>query len=139
MNSKSAFEYCKYKYIEAVSFDLVPRWRNLHHFKSVMNITFNDGSKNKDISKVMSILSQRYEQFLIVDKVFLFASQAIFSHNRNSEGYYLLRCLRKYLNARMYSDFNLHTESTLRALTYELEQNFYPLLSVSTLKQIHFF
>lgn len=34
------------------SFSLVPRWSNLNHFESVMNITFNDGSKNRDISKV---------------------------------------------------------------------------------------
>ncbi|EKM76684.1 hypothetical protein AGABI1DRAFT_93876 [Agaricus bisporus var. burnettii JB137-S8] len=63
-------------------FDAVPRWRELHHFGSVMNITFNDGSKNKDISKV-----------------FLYAAQPVFTRDRNSSGYHLMCCLRKYLNA----------------------------------------
>ncbi|KAG6822248.1 hypothetical protein H0H92_014638, partial [Tricholoma furcatifolium] len=33
-------------------FDTMPRWRGLNHFESVMNITFNDGTKNCDISKI---------------------------------------------------------------------------------------
>ncbi|EKM75860.1 hypothetical protein AGABI1DRAFT_45711 [Agaricus bisporus var. burnettii JB137-S8] len=89
-------------------FDAVPRWRDLHHFGSVMNITFNDGSKNKDISKV-----------------FLYAAQPVFTRDRNSAGYRLMCCLRKYLNVRLYADFNLHTESTLSATQDELEHGFH--------------
>jgi hypothetical protein len=31
----------------------MPRWSGLNHFDAVMNITFNDGSKNEDIAKMM--------------------------------------------------------------------------------------
>jgi hypothetical protein len=34
------------------SVDAVPRWRELTHFASFMNIDFNDGSKWADLSKV---------------------------------------------------------------------------------------
>ena len=29
-----------------------PRWRNLAHFNTVMNITFSDGNKLRDLTKV---------------------------------------------------------------------------------------
>jgi hypothetical protein len=32
--------------------DAIPRWRNLNHFETVTTLTFNDGSKHDDISKV---------------------------------------------------------------------------------------
>ncbi|EKM77927.1 hypothetical protein AGABI1DRAFT_42300 [Agaricus bisporus var. burnettii JB137-S8] len=94
-------------------FSSVPRWSNLNHFESVMNITFNDGSKNRDISKI-----------------FLYAVQSELTRDCNSEGYYLLRCLRYYLNIRMYTDFNLHTEGTLSIAEAELNQKFHPALLV---------
>ncbi|KAK6984340.1 hypothetical protein R3P38DRAFT_3332873 [Favolaschia claudopus] len=34
-------------------FNSFPRWRNLNHFQSVTNISFNDGSKHEDIAKMM--------------------------------------------------------------------------------------
>jgi hypothetical protein len=33
-------------------FDAVPRWRGLKHFSEVMKISFTDGGKYEDISKV---------------------------------------------------------------------------------------
>ena len=33
-------------------FDVFPRWRNLNHFSRVTNISFSDGNKLQDISKV---------------------------------------------------------------------------------------
>jgi hypothetical protein len=30
----------------------LPRWRGLNHFGTVMNVSFTDGSKHEDISKV---------------------------------------------------------------------------------------
>lgn len=39
-------------------------------------------------------------------------------------------CLRKYLNVRMYAEFNLHTESTLSETQDELENKFYSCLLV---------
>lgn len=37
---------------------------------------------------------------------------------------YLLRCLRHYLNVRIYADFNLHTEATLSIAEAELNAKF---------------
>lgn len=101
-----------------------------------MNITFNDGSKNKDISKVMKYTDISHQYLIpIIFKIFLYVSQAIFTTNRNSEGYYLLRCLRHYLNVRMYADFDLHTESTLVSTQDELEKKFYFSFKVSKFLQ----
>ena len=32
-----------------------PTWRDMYHFDSVMNVTFNDGKKHEDLSKVHNI------------------------------------------------------------------------------------
>ncbi|EKM75949.1 hypothetical protein AGABI1DRAFT_45660 [Agaricus bisporus var. burnettii JB137-S8] len=77
-------------------FDRVPRWPGLNHFKSVMNISFNDGSKNRDISSL-----------------FIFAATCVLGHDRKTAGYQLLKCLRPYLNVRMYAEFELHTHTTV--------------------------
>ncbi|KAF9459908.1 hypothetical protein BDZ94DRAFT_1267182 [Collybia nuda] len=89
----------------------MPRWHDLNHFESVMNITFNDGSKNRDISKI-----------------FLFAAHDILTEDGDSSGYLLLLCLRSYLNIRMYADFNRHTEKTLLAGRKELEDKLTPIM-----------
>jgi len=90
-------------------FDAMPRWSNLNHFRSVMNITFNDGNKNRDISKI-----------------FLFAAQSLVLADAAPDTYLLLRCLRSYLNIRMYAEFNLHTETTIAAGIEEFETKFTP-------------
>ncbi|KAF9500138.1 hypothetical protein BDN71DRAFT_1577754 [Pleurotus eryngii] len=74
-------------------FDLIPQWRNLHHFESVSNIAFNDASKNQDISKLV-----------------LFASYNILTKNVDVTGYLLLRCLRAYINMCMYAGMQEYTE-----------------------------
>ncbi|KAJ7152307.1 hypothetical protein C8R43DRAFT_886375 [Mycena crocata] len=38
-------------------FAAFPRWRNLNHFKAVMGVTFNDGTKHTDIAKVIILVS----------------------------------------------------------------------------------
>lgn len=63
-------------------------------------------------------------------KIFLYAAQPAFTRNRNTTGYLLMCCLRKYLNVRMYAEFNLHTESTLSETQDELENKFYSCLLV---------
>jgi hypothetical protein len=30
----------------------MPRWPGLNHFDAIMNVSFTDGTKNEDISKV---------------------------------------------------------------------------------------
>ncbi|KAF7776772.1 hypothetical protein Agabi119p4_5165 [Agaricus bisporus var. burnettii] len=77
-------------------FDWVPRWPGLNHFKSIMNISFNDGSKNRDISSL-----------------FIFAATCVLGHDRKTAGYQLLKCLRPYLNVQMFAEFELHTHTTV--------------------------
>ncbi|EKM75982.1 hypothetical protein AGABI1DRAFT_94447 [Agaricus bisporus var. burnettii JB137-S8] len=86
-------------------FDRIPRWPGLNHFKSVMNISFNDGSKNRDISSL-----------------FIFAATCVLGHDQKSAGYQLLMCLRPYLNVRMYAEFELHTHITILNGRKELQK-----------------
>lgn len=44
----------------AFRFNDVPRWSGLNHFHEVMNMTFTDGMKFKDISKVHINISTVY-------------------------------------------------------------------------------
>jgi hypothetical protein len=46
MWSHCGTDYCCF------SFDALPWWPNLTHFKAVMSVDFNDGSFHEDISKV---------------------------------------------------------------------------------------
>ena len=39
-------------YICDSRFELFPSWRDLYHFHGALNITFNDGKKHEDLSKV---------------------------------------------------------------------------------------
>ncbi len=41
----------------ACRFASFPRWRNLNHFNAVMSISFNDGTKHEDISKMIVLAS----------------------------------------------------------------------------------
>ncbi|KAL4266406.1 hypothetical protein AB1N83_001284 [Pleurotus pulmonarius] len=76
----------------------IPPWRGLNHFNTVSTISFNDGSKNHDISKII-----------------LFACHNILTKEVDEAGYVLLRCLRAYMNMRMYAGLRLHTEETISA------------------------
>lgn len=63
-------------------FENMPRWRGLNHFESVMNISFNDGSKNRDIAKAWNKISN-YLQILILVSLFrVFYSPPMISYPR---------------------------------------------------------
>ncbi|KAK7021668.1 hypothetical protein R3P38DRAFT_3397032 [Favolaschia claudopus] len=83
-------------------FDSFPRWRNLNHFQSVTNITFNDGSKHEDIAKMM-----------------IFAAHDVLTENA---GFVLLKCLRAYLELDLYAGLNLHTMETIAAGRQHLQK-----------------
>ncbi|KII83174.1 hypothetical protein PLICRDRAFT_58549 [Plicaturopsis crispa FD-325 SS-3] len=74
----------------------MPSWRGLNHFQQIMEISFTDGSKYEDISKI-----------------------AVFAlHNEladNPAGYQLLQGLRCYLEIDMYAALEVHTEETIAA------------------------
>jgi hypothetical protein len=60
-----------------------------------MNITFNDGSKNEDIAKMM-----------------LFAAHNVLT---DASGVLLLQCARSFLELNMYVSLEIHTTETLAA------------------------
>ncbi|KAG2029832.1 hypothetical protein BDR03DRAFT_879823, partial [Suillus americanus] len=84
-------------------FDAFPRWRDLNHFKSIMQISFSDGNKLRDIAKQM-----------------LYAAQNVLRHSEDPVGYALLQCIGSYLQLTMYIALNVHTEATLAAGEAEL-------------------
>ncbi|KAJ7668837.1 hypothetical protein B0H17DRAFT_1142390 [Mycena rosella] len=73
----------------------MPRWRGLNHFDAVMNITFNDDSKNEDIAKMM-----------------LFAAHNVLV---DVPGVQLLQCVRSFLELNMYVSLEVHTSKTIAA------------------------
>ncbi|KIJ61765.1 hypothetical protein HYDPIDRAFT_176905 [Hydnomerulius pinastri MD-312] len=68
------------------NFAVMPRWRSLNHFDEVVDISFSDGSKHEDISKLI-----------------VFACHGILTEDNNKIGYLLLRCIRAYLEFDMYT------------------------------------
>ncbi|KAL0057494.1 hypothetical protein AAF712_015864 [Marasmius tenuissimus] len=77
-------------------FNNFPRWRNLHHPDAVTTVTFNNGSKHRDIARV-----------------FLFAAQGLFSEEEDPAAYQLLKCVRAYVNIMMYSGLHVQTSTTI--------------------------
>ncbi|KAG2063088.1 hypothetical protein BDR04DRAFT_1131147 [Suillus decipiens] len=83
-----------------VHFDSMPRWRNINHFNHVMDISFSDGSKYEDISKVRS-------------------THALL--------YLLLRCIREYVNINMYATLEVRTSETIAAGCQAIKEFTQPL------------
>ncbi|KAE9407194.1 hypothetical protein BT96DRAFT_963207 [Gymnopus androsaceus JB14] len=78
-------------------FKSFPRWSTLHHFNDgVMKLSFNDGSKHHDISKL-----------------FLFAAHEAINPQDDTAGYTLLKVTRKYLNMNMYSNLDIQITDTM--------------------------
>ncbi|KAG0708024.1 hypothetical protein DFH29DRAFT_979603 [Suillus ampliporus] len=80
-----------------------PQWRNLNHFKSVINISFTDGNKCQDLSKQS-----------------LYAGLNILTPRASPEGYQLLRVISSYLQLDSWISLDVHTKSTLAAIEAEL-------------------
>ncbi|KAJ7749592.1 hypothetical protein DFH07DRAFT_869219 [Mycena maculata] len=77
-----------------------PRWRGLNHFETVMNTSFNDGSKHEDIAKMMLFVAHN----VLVDEA----------------GLLLLQALRSYLEVRTLIALEVHTSETIAAGRREL-------------------
>ncbi|KAJ3557258.1 hypothetical protein NM688_g1562 [Phlebia brevispora] len=77
---------------------LLPRWRNLDHFKRIMNVDFSDGQTYQDLSKSI-----------------IFASHNVLTPETHPAGYLLLRLIRCYLEIDMYLGLEVHTTHTLAA------------------------
>ncbi|KAG1729317.1 uncharacterized protein EDB91DRAFT_1239239 [Suillus paluster] len=80
-----------------------PQWRNLNHFKSVINVSFTDGNKFQDLSKQT-----------------LYAGLNILTPRASPEGYQLLRVISSYLQLDSWIGLDMHTESTLAEIEAKL-------------------
>ncbi|KAJ7686006.1 hypothetical protein B0H17DRAFT_1169830 [Mycena rosella] len=77
-----------------------PRWRGLNHFDTVMNTSFNDGSKHEDIAKTMLFVAHN----VLIDDA----------------GLLLLQALRSYLEIRTSLNFQVHNSVTIAAGNLEI-------------------
>ncbi|KAI9441949.1 hypothetical protein BJY52DRAFT_1195036 [Lactarius psammicola] len=82
--------------VDAQFYD-VPRWSGLNHFQEVMNISFTDGTKYEDISKIL-----------------IFTTHNLIPRTqRNKAGWLLLRVLRSFTIIDLYLSFEEHTQLTI--------------------------
>ncbi|KAG2160202.1 uncharacterized protein EDB93DRAFT_1261699 [Suillus bovinus] len=96
-----------------VHFDSMPCWRNINHFKHVMDISFSDSSKYEDISKLI-----------------VFAAHDIIDRGTHTLPYLLLQCIHEYVNINMYAALEVHTSETI-AVGHLAITEFTQLLEVS--------
>ncbi|KAK1220495.1 hypothetical protein PQX77_016730 [Marasmius sp. AFHP31] len=73
-----------------------PRWRDLYHPDAVTTLSFNDGSKHRDVARM-----------------FPFAAECLIPEEKDPAGYQLLKCVRAYVNVMMYSGLHIQTETTM--------------------------
>ncbi|KAI6100965.1 hypothetical protein EV401DRAFT_2061435 [Pisolithus croceorrhizus] len=80
------------------NFSMMPRWHTLNHFDEALSISYTDGQKFEDLSKIV-----------------VFACHDVLPQNTEKEGYLLLRCLRAYIEFDLYTALELHTTHTIAA------------------------
>ncbi|KAG1787605.1 uncharacterized protein HD556DRAFT_1448615 [Suillus plorans] len=83
--------------VAAHNFKSFPRWRNLNHFDQVVSISFADGMKYEDISKLI-----------------VFAAHNVFKCDPDPQVYLLLHCIRSYMEFNTYASLEVHTKGTIR-------------------------
>ncbi|KAI5992667.1 hypothetical protein EDD15DRAFT_2388187 [Pisolithus albus] len=79
------------------NFSIMPRWHGLNHFDDALSISYTDGQKFEDLSKLV-----------------VFACHDVLSPVEK-EGYLLLRCLHAYIEFDLYTALELHMAHTLVA------------------------
>ncbi|KAG1808410.1 uncharacterized protein BJ212DRAFT_1303023 [Suillus subaureus] len=79
-----------------VHFDSMPHWHNINHFNHVMDISFSDGLKYEDISKLI-----------------IFSAHDVIDRATHALPYLLLRCICEYVNIDMYATLEVHTSETI--------------------------
>ncbi|EPS96046.1 hypothetical protein FOMPIDRAFT_1131204 [Fomitopsis schrenkii] len=80
-----------------------PRWRGLTHFKQVVGINFNDGSKFEDLSKITPYITHH-----------------VIATEKGSQGYLLLCLLHKFLELDMLYSFRIQTDDTIALIRAKL-------------------
>ncbi|KAJ3563803.1 hypothetical protein NP233_g8701 [Leucocoprinus birnbaumii] len=83
----------------------LPRWRDLHHFHEVTEVSFSDASKFEDVVKIS-----------------LFIAHDLILESGQPGAFLFLQLLRKYLNLDLYMGFNVHTLETIEAGKAELAE-----------------
>jgi hypothetical protein len=91
----------------------------LNHFKSVINISFTDGNKFQDLSKVRFFTHFAHVSLITVKQT-LYAGLNILTPRASPEGYQLLRVISSYLQLDSWIGLDVHTESTLAEIEAEL-------------------
>ncbi|KAK0435646.1 hypothetical protein EV421DRAFT_1892516 [Armillaria borealis] len=76
---------------------------------------FADGTKYEDLSKVSQMFSSQVIHII-------FVTHNILTEINDVHGYHLLKCVRSYIELRMYAGFNLHTERSIQAIRDELNK-----------------
>ncbi|KAF8257057.1 hypothetical protein EI94DRAFT_1842699 [Lactarius quietus] len=85
-------------------FGHMPRWRGLNRFPKVMKVSFTDGVKYEDISKIV-----------------VFAAHNVI-HQKDSEGWQLMCCLRSFSILDLLLSFEVHTNESISAGEEELSR-----------------
>ena len=111
------------------SFSLFPSWRDLYHFENPIKMSFNDGKKFEDLSKVYHFLIVMAKAESVLQQL-LFVAHNSFERSKKSPPYLLLRILRSYIELDTYLAFDVQTEETIAAGHEEMSQ-FQKLISVS--------
>ncbi|KAG2109978.1 uncharacterized protein F5147DRAFT_745420 [Suillus discolor] len=78
------------------AYQAFPHWRDLWHLNQVMNVLFVDSAMHEDISKMI-----------------IYATHNILTEDESPLGYLLLQCVRLYLEADIYTAFEVHTTATI--------------------------
>lgn len=117
-------------------FNSFPIWRDLYHFDSVMNISFNDGKKHEDLSKVVCSFCDDLKYGLKFIQQLIYVAHNVFNHDDYPTDYLLLRLIWAYVDLDMYLSFDLHTERTIAAGRQQFNK-FAELLKVSKSHFLH--
>ncbi|KAI5995972.1 hypothetical protein F5J12DRAFT_907101 [Pisolithus orientalis] len=97
----------------------MPHWHGLNHFEEALSVSYTDGQKFEDLSKII-----------------IFTCHDIFPHEMEKDGYLLLCCLRTYIKFDMYNALKLHMTHTL-ATGWEVLTTFNSLIQKYAEKMQH--
>lgn len=106
---------------------MFPRWRGLTHFGKVMSVSFSDGSKWEDLSKVTETPAHTHTAIESSQQISVFIL-----HNSLLETkpeYHLLKVLQCHVEIDLYASLEVHTERTIAAGKERLAR-FYELIKV---------
>ena len=89
----------------------MPRWHGLNHFEEALSVSYTDGQKFEDLSKVCVNQSDNHVHWH--RQVVVFACHDVLTCEDCKDGYILLCCLQAYIEFDLYTAFEVHTMHTL--------------------------